>query len=409
MRALAKTGCGPQGPFWAICGAWAVFGLAACADPATAQADAQTTESDASGDAGDPGQDAASDTVAGADTAIRPDLTWPPEKAGPYGVGYRNEALTFVTTPEGATRTILLNVWYPTQDTTGTPAVYFEGYPVPYEDVFAGAKLAPPVDPAGYPVHLFTHGHLGFGGSAPLMARHFASHGWVVIAPDHTGNTTIDNSGPKPPQIYWWRQMDDVASLDWLANLKAPDPLAGLARVDRTFLSGHSFGSTDVWAMTGVDYDVGHIAAKCKEATSEADCSAGAMAKYAGFHGDKRIVGAAILAGGVDGNVYLPTAPTRESLPMLIMTGTADQGHPHAPLWDPLPHGWWVDIAGGCHQTFGLGSCDAPMTEEVGPPIVWTYTLALARKTVLSDAGPDITAILDGSRVVSTYATLQKK
>ena len=44
-----------------------------------------------------------------------------------------------------------------------------------------------PVAEHGYPVLVFSHGSL-YGGSSAFLARHFASHGWVVAAPDHTGH-----------------------------------------------------------------------------------------------------------------------------------------------------------------------------------------------------------------------------
>ncbi len=359
--------------------------------------------------AADVAADAAVDAAADATATGRADLTWPPDQTGPYHVGYRTFPLTYVPAPDGVTRTIQVSVWYPTNDATGTPAVYFAALPVPEPDVFQDASLAPPVDPAGYPVHEFTHGHLGFAGSAPYMVRHFASHGWVVIAADHTGNTLVDNAGPRPPAIYWWRQTDDEACLNWLETLPPSDPLYGKARTEKVFLSGHSFGSTDVWSLVGVPYDMARITANCAAGTSTIDCSAVALAKYkAGFH-DARIVGAAQLAGGVDAAVFAPDAPTAATLPLLVMTGTADTDHPSAPLWDPLPHGWWVEIAGACHQTFGLGDCAPPMTADVGTPIVWTYTLALARRAVLGDSGAAVSAILDGAQVVSPLATLHKK
>ena len=360
----------------------------------------------------------ASDAVATADTAgdaavdvgtARADLTWPPDQPGPYNVGYRNVTLTYVPAADGVTRTIQLNVWYPTTDATGTPAVYFAGLPIPHDDVFQDAKLAPPVDAAGYPLHLFSHGHLGYGGSAPYMVRHFATHGWVVIAPDHTGNTTIDNSAPRPPGIYWWRETDDVACLDWLDKLPASDPLYQKVLTQHTFLSGHSFGSTDVWALSGVPYDAGMIAANCAAGKTNIDCSAVAMAKYkAGFR-DARIVAAAQLAGGVDSGVFAPDAPTQTQIPLMMMTGTADTDHPSAPLWDPLLHGIWIEITGACHQTFGLGDCAPPMTADVGAPIVWTYTLAFARANVLGDAGAQVTGILNGTKQVSPLAAFHIK
>jgi predicted dienelactone hydrolase len=370
--------------------------VAACGNTTTADsADAATA--DAVGD------------VAADVTTTRADLTWPPNLPGPYNVGYRNVALTYVPASDGVTRTIQLNVWYPTTDATGTPAVYFAGLPIPHDDVFQDAKLAPPVDAAGYPLHLFSHGHLGYGGSAPYMVRHFATHGWVVIAPDHTGNTTIDNSAPRPPGIYWWRETDDVACLDWLDKLPAGDPLYQKVRTERTFLSGHSFGSMDTWGLAGAPYDAAMIAANCAAGVTEIDCSDVAMAKYkAGFR-DKRVIAAAQLAGGVGEGVFAADAPSHVQVPILMMTGTADTGHPSAPLWDPLLHGIWIEITGACHQTFGLGDCEAPMTAQVGPPIVWTYTLAFARAQVLGDTGAQVAGIMDGTTQVSPLAAFHIK
>ena len=384
-----------NGPAWLL----VAVALTACGTAANTTTDAVD----------DVAADAAADIAGDATATTRADLAWPVDQTGPYHVGYRTFPLTYVPAPDGVTRTIQVSVWYPSDDKTGEPSVYFSGYPVPHDDVFLNATLAPPADAAGYPVHLFTHGHLGFAGSAPYMVRHFASHGWVVIAPDHTGNTTVDNSGPRPPAIYWWREADDAACLHWLETLPASDPLYGKARTEHTFLSGHSFGSTDVWALAGVPYDAKKIAANCAAGTVNIDCAAQAQAMYKAGFADKRIVAAAQLAGGVDDGVFAPDAPTAVTIPMLVMTGTADQGHPAAPLWEPLPHGWWVDIEGGCHQTFGLGDCGTTMTAEVGTPIVWTYTLALARMAVLGDHGAQVTAILDGTQQVSPLATLKKK
>ncbi len=374
--------------------------LSACGNAATSAT--ATDDAAAAADA----SDAALDDAA---PSVREDLTWPPDKPGPFQVGYRTFPLTYVPAPDGVTRTIQVNVWYPTHDATGTPSVYFDAYPVAHDDVFKDASLAHPVDAAGYPVHLFTHGHLGFGGSAPYMVKHFATHGWIVIAPDHTGNTLVNNADPKPPAIYWWRETDDEACLDWLEKLPPSDPLYGKVRTDKVFLSGHSFGSTDVWALAGVPYDAKMIAANCAAGKTNIDCAQVAQAKYKAGFADKRIAGAAQLAGGVDDGVFAPEAPTAVTIPMLIMTGTDDQGHPSAPLWDPLPHGWWVEITGGCHQTFGLGDCNPPMTAEVGPPIVWTYTLALARRAVLGDTGDQVKGLLDGTTQVSPLAALKTK
>ena len=398
---------------------WLAGALGACrGEPAPAAADAAAL-ADAGSDGSDTAvADSAADSaagdvagdVAGDTAAVRVDFSWPPDLPGPYRVGYRTAPLTYVPAADGVTRTIQLSVWYPTEATTGTPAVYYAALPIPHDDVFADAPLAPPADASGYPVHEFTHGHLGFGGSAPYMVRHFASHGWVVIAADHTGNTLENQSDPqRPPQIYWWREADDKACLDWLEHLPGSDPLAGKVRTDKVFLTGHSFGGTDTWALAGAGYNTQMIAANCAAGHTDVDCSLQAQALYkAGFR-DPRVAAAVSLAGGAEGNVFTLDALTAVTIPMMIMTGSDDPGHPGGPQWDHMAHGVWVDIAGACHQTFGLGDCPGATGAAIGPPIVWTYTLAMARMAVLGDTGPLVGELMDGSRTPSKLVTFKRK
>ena len=66
----------------------------------------------------------------------------------------------------------------------------------------------------------------------------------------------------------------------------------------------------------------------------------------------------------------------------------------------------WIDLAGGCHETFALGFCTT-LNKATGYGLVNTYALAFGRKQMFADSSVD--AVLDGTQVVSDLVTLQKQ
>ncbi|MFP6684739.1 MAG: hypothetical protein VB934_08505, partial [Polyangiaceae bacterium] len=106
---------------------------------------------------------------------------------GPFAAGYRTIETTYSSLAGAGERTITVNLWYPTQDTDGEPPRYELFLLDP--DVFADASLAPSAYGGTYPVWVHSHGHTGFGGNSSEVWRHLATHGWVVVAPDHKDNT----------------------------------------------------------------------------------------------------------------------------------------------------------------------------------------------------------------------------
>ena len=94
--------------------------------------------------------------------------------------------------------------------------------------------------------------------------RWFASHGWVVIAPDHTGNTFSDHRDPLPSSHFIARPRDIGALLDALDSLPADDPLSGVVDTGRVVLSGHSFGAYTTWSAAGAAFDMDRIREACQ-------------------------------------------------------------------------------------------------------------------------------------------------
>ncbi len=407
LVALSAAACGGEG-------ATGSPGDAAGGSDGAGTSDSEVAEdtSDSYGSSADApgrGPDGDASPTGDATTGPRPDLAWDVASDGPFGCGYRTLEITYQPAGVVGERTITVSLWYPTADTTGTP-VQYQGF-FTDEDVFVGASLAPPV--AGtYPLHLHSHGHTGFAGSSPWVMRHFATHGWVVAAPDHTGNTIADNIDPRPPWMYFVRAADLSATLDRLASLPSSDELAGLIDTTRVIGSGHSFGGYTILGVGGAAFDVPAIEASCDGGpglVAPGPCTAAEIAAFEAGTRDDRVIAVMPMAAG--NHAMYGAGIGDVAVPVLQLSGDADVRVTNAgesdPIWALLPAGSIrVDVAGGCHQLFGLGGCDA-IPDDVGLPLVNAYTLAFARLHLLADES--VTGLLDGSVQVSGAATFTSK
>ena len=73
----------------------------------------------------------------------------------------------------------------------------------------------------------------------------------------------------------------------------------------------------------------------------------------------------------------------------------------------------WVDVAGGCHQLYGLGNsvlgdpgC-AVLPDEEGFSLVNPFILAVARYHVLDERGDEVKSLTEGTRSLSPKMTFQ--
>ena len=324
---------------------------------------------------------------------------------GAYRAGYRELEVTYTPTGQEAPRTLVLGIWYPTNDTSGTPASYL-GL-LEQDDVFADATLAPPpvAWKDSYRLHVHSHGHRGFAGATPYLMRHFATHGWIVAAPHHTGNTLVDNIEPRPPWMYVVRARDITAVLDTLAALPEEDPLAGKVDTSEVLMSGHSFGGYTTYAVVGASFDPNQVEEVCA-----AGCSEGTLNLFESGVQDPRVVAAIPMAAG-NRSMFGDAGYGSIAVPLLMMTGDDDdsvknEGQGDA-IWGALngKDAVRVDVAGGCHQLFGLGACHK-IDDDEGFRIVKVYTLAFAAQRLLGDQAMD--PILDGSVEVSDKVTLSQ-
>jgi len=169
--------------------------------------------------------------------------------AGPHEVGTSSAMVTGSTGVE-----LRVQVWYPSAEAGSETVVY--------DNLYAGGAFTDntPDCRESRPVLLFSHGYGGIRWQSGFLVEHLASHGYVVIAPDHTHNTFLDNDDSLFEDVLFRRPADLADSFDW-AVAQSEDPTTSLAGCveasDGYAVSGHSFGGYTAFAAAGATLDDG--------------------------------------------------------------------------------------------------------------------------------------------------------
>jgi len=285
-----------------------------------------------------------------------------PGEPGPWNVGYRSETITYAPADGSPNRSLRLAYWYPTDATTGEEVLY--GGLLPADNVLGDAPMASLE--SGAPVVVFSHGNSGFAEQSYFLTAFLASHGFVVVAPDHTGNTFADRN--PPPDIFHWRPLDISAVLDHVDVLASPHFLAEALGTGRA-VAGHSFGGYTALALTGASWDVDRVFGLC----AVEDLPLGACdvleaneTLYRGGFLDARFVASIPMSPGA-AVVFGAHGVADVAIPTLLFTGTLDGTTPNAtdgdPIWGELAtrdQNIRVNFLTGAHFTFS-NACELPL------------------------------------------------
>lgn len=330
---------------------------------------------------------------------------WAVNERGPFNVGHIQIQHTYQPLLDQPERTIPIEIWYPTEDTSGVSTTYFVGVD---DTVFSDATPAAPIYPAGYPVHLSSHGYQGWGANSTFLMSHFASHGWVVVAPNHINNTIIDHASPLPVNHFVHRPKDLIESLNVLESLELGYPVD----VDNVLMSGHSFGASySTWGIAGASYD--GVDSVCQEGIGLEDsntlCTETEYAALSsGELNDDRIKAAIPMAGTDRKTFFGETGYQSVDVPVLFISGTEDGQEGNQAHFDEVTgiDFRWLSLKDACHQSFTVGGC-ATMEAQLGFDILNHYVLAFGRQQILGDDSLD--ALLDGVEQPWSEATLLVK
>jgi dienelactone hydrolase len=189
-------------------------------------------------------------------------VAYDPFARGPYPVGVRTRQ------EERAGRPLALEVWYPATDehagrdvAPATRDTYelFPGLPPGWQEAVRDATARP----GRFPLVAFSHGYGGHRRQSTFLCTHLASHGYVVVAVDHTGNTILDVAQALLAQQAGGTYPDYRDILDEFIVARPADVSFAIDRVvadaavhvdpERVGMAGHSFGGWTTLAVSGRD------------------------------------------------------------------------------------------------------------------------------------------------------------
>ena len=307
-----------------------------------------------------------------------------------YITGVEQTDYTYTVPGLGEERTLTMAMWYPTEDTEGNAA----RFSVLWRDLAAFEDASVDVPSGLAPLMIYSHGDRADGGSNSLLARQFVQNGWIVVAPDHTGNTATDNLDPRPFEFDILRAYDMRAAIDFVENLPPEHPLAGRVDTSRVVIAGHSYGAKTSWIVGGPTLDTATIEAECAPSCVQAELDAYRMYTF-----DTRIAGVVALDGTVGADRVADSGFAAMTVPVLMLTsddrgGTREQFDRSTGV-DVN----WFEFIGACHLLFtdDTSACANGFPVDEGTRATALLSLAFAQRVILDDTSAEVDALLDGT------------
>jgi len=173
-----------------------------------------------------------------------------PRRPGAFGAGVRIVPFTKESARyPGQPRTLETFVWYPT-----APGAE------PVHPQYRGVVDAPlDASDAPYPLLMFSHGSCGYAFQSTFLMPILASHGFVVVAPPHPGNTLQDGASCRTQQALVDAAVERPEDIRFVLDRmleeseRAESPFFGAVDPARLGMSGHSFGGLTTYLVAQRD------------------------------------------------------------------------------------------------------------------------------------------------------------
>lgn len=290
-----------------------------------------------------------------------------------------------------------ITIWYPAlnpdklEESTTYPYVVKMGMPDMGATVTGHAIVEAPynLDDGSYPLVIVSPGFLLGRTNYVWLTEHLASHGFVVIAPEH--HEQLDETLSDFSKSSILRPEDITEVLDYVdAEVNDSGLFAGLIDTEQVAVVGHSLGGYTSLTIAGAQMDFAYITDLCAEAEQAGDPNAwlcglilpyaSDMAELAGFDLVSEGLWQSMDDGRVDviipmaGDAYMfgDAGLANISIPVMAIGGTADTGTPYA--WGTQPTFDYVSsenkilvgLENAEHMIFGSTCGALPFFTEIG-------------------------------------------
>jgi predicted dienelactone hydrolase len=206
-----------------------------------------------------------------------PDAAPAPSRRGPFPVGVRTMVLEDPSRRDeaGASVPVIVEVWYPAnEDARGLPGRVYDigeyldaaqresvaSLGVALPDSGAVPDVPPRHDQGPFPLVVFSHGKAALRWQSTYLTVTLASHGYVVVAPDHTGDTLREALGDDfdlTRNLFGTAMTERPADvrlvLDTFVEPAEGHFLRGVVDAQHVGIAGHSFGGFTALRMAALD------------------------------------------------------------------------------------------------------------------------------------------------------------
>ena len=162
-------------------------------------------------------------------------------------------SITFIVDERRADRLLGIDCWYPARAGDSAASVYEL---LPGIGFTSSALADAPAAPGPHPLVVWSHGRSGTRSSYSMLCEGLASRGYVVVAPDHPGDTladwllaaAVDDATNEAQRVEDVRFVVDAA-------LGTRSGLALIPEIDatRVAVAGHSYGGFTAFALAGAE------------------------------------------------------------------------------------------------------------------------------------------------------------
>ncbi len=152
----------------------------------------------------------------------------------------------------GEDRVLETPIWYPAPRGSGERRA----------DLGGVVDAAPERNAGPFPIVLFSHGSCGYPGQSRFLLPWLATHGFVVVAPPHPGNTLAEypacGMADAQARSFVERPNDMIFALDAALALGETSGalLEGVLDPDRIAMTGHSFGGLTTYLVAEQDFRI---------------------------------------------------------------------------------------------------------------------------------------------------------
>jgi predicted dienelactone hydrolase len=281
-------------------------------------------------------------------------------------------------------RRLTSDVWYPVARSAG--------------DASTGTKRDVPCADGTFPLIIFSHGAGATRQQSTYLTEHWASHGYVVVAPDHQFNTVFDNRDDHRIQSGVDRPLDCSFVLDRVLerNGVAADRLHQHIDPQRIGATGHSFGGYTAMVLAGATVDAQAARTMFGKELEQGDFS----------HPDQRVK-AVIAYAPVGPPLLSPKSLAEIKIPVMVFAGTHDLILPlekhQLPVFENLGGpAFLATIEGGSHFCFNNATftslarmvrtdkiLEEHVDRAVADAIVKSLSLAFLNRYVAGDESQD--------------------